>query len=116
MRQSAPASGVRLLPRCPRARHRRVPFSAKTALPTRIIGKVKASLEGRAIGILVADGSNGASIKKISKAATAAGVTVKIVAPKWGAKLFADGSMLAAEGQLAGTPFVVFDAVAVILF
>jgi catalase len=80
-----------------------------------IIGKMKNTLEGRAIGILVADGSDGAAIKKISKAATAAGATVKIVAPKVGGAKLADGSMLPAGGQLAGTPSVVFDAVAVIL-
>jgi len=80
-----------------------------------IIGKMKDTLEGRAIGILIADGSDGAAIKKISKAATAAGATVKIVAPKVGGAKLADGSMLVADGQLAGTPSVVFDAVAVIL-
>ncbi len=80
-----------------------------------IIGKMKDTLEGRAIGILVADGSDGAVIKKISKAAKAAGATVKIVAPKVGGARLADGSMLAVDGQLAGTPSVMFDAVAVIL-
>jgi catalase len=40
---------------------------------------------------------------------------VKIVAPKVGGAKLADGSMLAIDGQLAGTPYVLFDAVAVIL-
>ncbi len=70
---------------------------------------------GRAIGILIADGSDGAAIKKIKKAATNAGASVKIIAPKVGGAKLADGSMLAADGQLAGTPSVLFDAVAVIL-
>ena len=61
------------------------------------------------------DGSDGAVIKRIKKAATDAGATVKIVAPKVGGAKLADGSMLAADGQLAGTPSVLFDAVAVIL-
>jgi len=80
-----------------------------------IIGKMKDTLMGRAIGILIADGSDGAVIKKIKKALTDAGATVKIVAPKVGGAKLADGSMLAADGQLAGTPSVLFDAVAVIL-
>jgi catalase len=80
-----------------------------------IIGKMKDTLTGRAIGILIADGSDGAVIKKIKKAATDAGATVKIVAPKVGGAKLADSSMLAADGQLAGTPSVLFDAVAVIL-
>jgi len=44
-----------------------------------------------------------------------AGANVKIVAPKVGAIKLSDGSMLKADGQLAGTPSVLFDAVAVIL-
>ena len=40
---------------------------------------------------------------------------MKIVAPKVGGTTLADGSKLAADGQLAGTPSVLFDAVAVIL-
>jgi len=80
-----------------------------------IIGKMKDTLMGRAIGILIADGSDGAVIKKIKKAATDAGAGVKIVAPKVGGAKLADGSMLAVDGQLAGTPSVLFDAVAIIL-
>ncbi|MDB5772302.1 MAG: Catalase [Burkholderia sp.] len=80
-----------------------------------IIGKMKDTLEGRAIGILIADGSDGAVIKELQNAAMAAGAKVKIVAPKVGGAKLADGSMLKADGQLAGTPSVMFDAVAVIL-
>jgi catalase len=80
-----------------------------------IIGKMKETLMGRVIGILIADGSDGAVIKKIKNAANDAGATVKIVAPKVGGAKLADGSMLAADGQLFGTPSVLFDAVAVIL-
>ena len=80
-----------------------------------IIGKMKATLAGRAIGILIADGSDGAVIRKIKKAAIDAGASVKIIAPIVGGTKLADGTMLAADGQLAGTPSVLFDAVAVIL-
>jgi len=80
-----------------------------------IIGKMKDTLMGRAVGILIADGSDGAAIGKIKKAATDAGASVKIIAPKVGGTKLADGSMLVADGQLAGTPSVLFDAVAVIL-
>jgi catalase len=80
-----------------------------------IIGKMKDTLMGRAVGILIANGSDGAIVEKIRKAATNAGATVKIVAPKVGGVELADGSKLAADGQLAGTPSVLFDAVAVVL-
>jgi catalase len=102
----------------------KLPDAPKAAAPVQemesspalqIIGKMKDTLMGRAIGILIADGSDGATIKKIKKAATNAGASVKIIAPKVGGAKLADGSMLAADGQLAGTPSVLFDAVAVIL-
>jgi len=43
------------------------------------------------------------------------GAAVKIIAPKVGGAKLADGSVLAVDGQLAGTPSVLFDAVAVLL-
>ena len=80
-----------------------------------IIGKMNDTLLRRAVGILVADGSDGAVIETIRKAALDAGASIKIVAPKVGGVKLSGGSMLAADGQLAGTPSVLFDAVAVIL-
>jgi catalase len=80
-----------------------------------IIGKMLDTLQGRTIGILVADGSDGSVVQKLRKAATDAGATVKIVAPKVGGAKLADGSLLEADGQLQGTPSVVFDAVAIVL-
>ncbi len=80
-----------------------------------IIGKMKDTLEGRTVGILIADGSEGSVIQNIKKAVMDAGAAVKIVAPKVGGAKLADKSMLAADGQLAGMPSVLFDAVAVIL-
>jgi catalase len=102
----------------------KMPDAPKAAAPVltlerspalQIIGKMKGTLMGRTIGILIADGSDSAAIKKIKKAATDANATVKIIAPKVGGAKLADGSMLPADGQLAGTPSVLFDAVAVIL-
>ena len=80
-----------------------------------LIGKSKDTLEGRAVGILITDGSDGATVAALKKAATDAGASVKIVAPKVGGAKLADGSHLKADGQLAGTPSVMFDAVAVVL-
>jgi catalase len=93
-----------------------VPVKDMPASPTlQIIGKMKDTLEGRAVGILVAEGSDAGAIAAIRKAATCAGATVKVVAPKVAGVKLSDGSTLAADGQLAGTPSVLFDAVAIIL-
>ena len=80
-----------------------------------LIGKMKDTLEGRVIGLLVADGSDGESIDAVTKAVIAAGAKVKRVAPIVGEAKLADGSRLMIDGQLAGTPSVLFDAVAIIL-
>ena len=72
-----------------------IPNAPKTAAPVlkmkrspalQIIGKMKSTLVGRAIGILIADGSDGAAITKVRKAATDANATVKIIAPRWAAR------------------------------
>src|SRR6185369_15870525 len=76
---------------------------------------MKNSLAGRAVGVLIADGSDGGVIDKLKRAAIDAKASVKIIAPRVGGAKLADGAVLAADGQLAGTPSVLFDAVAVIL-
>ena len=81
----------------------------------RIIDRMKPTLQGRAIGILVADGSNGDTVATLRKALEKAGASVKIVAPKVGGAKLRDGTQLPADGQLAGTPSTVFDAVASVL-
>lgn len=86
---------------------------ASPALQT--IGNAKDTLEGRSIGILIADGSDIAVIDQIKKSVIKAGASVKIVGPKIGGAKLSDGSLHAVDGQLAGTPSVLFDAVAVIL-
>ena len=80
-----------------------------------IIGKMKDTLQGRSIAILVADGSDGKHIKVFSSAVSAAGARVTIVAPKIGNIKLQDGSALAVDGQLAGTPSVLFDAIVIVL-
>ena len=81
----------------------------------RIIGKYPETLKGRAVAILVSDGADGALIKAVRTTAEAEGATVKIVAPRIGGVTLKDGTALAADGQLAGTPSVMFDAVALVL-
>ena len=80
-----------------------------------IIGKMKDTLEGRAVGILIHDGSDAATVKNLKKAVEAAGGAVKLVAPRVGGIKLSDGKSVAADGQLAGTPSMIFDAVAVVL-
>ena len=80
-----------------------------------IIGKMKATLKGRAVGILINDGSDARTVQALQKAILAEGATVKIVAPKVGGAKLSNRAVMKADGQLAGTPSVVFDAIAVVL-
>ncbi len=101
-----------------------LPDAAPTATPAqdmpavpevRIIGRTKDTLQGRCIGILFDEGSDAGLIASLRKAAQKAGAEVKLVAPKVGGATLSDGKRQAADGQLAGTPSAVFDAVAVVL-
>ena len=91
------------------------PQDMKLSPALRIVGKYPPTLMGRAVGILVTDGADGAVVKAVRKAAEAEGATVKIVAPKVGGVTLSGGKILKADGQLAGSPSVIFDAVALVL-
>ena len=80
-----------------------------------IIGKMKDTLEGRSVGILIHDGSDAGTIKSLCKAVEAAGASTKLVAIRLGNIKLSDGKSIDADGQLLGTPSLVFDAVAIVL-
>ncbi|CAN7487365.1 catalase [Pseudoxanthomonas sp. LjRoot143] len=105
--------GMTSLPDAPPAAVMPKDLPASPAL--RIIDRMRDTLEGRCVGLLVDDGSDAAVVKALRKAIEREGATVKIVAPRLGGATLDDGARLAADGQLAGTPSVLFDAVAVIL-
>jgi len=81
----------------------------------RIIGKYPPSLKGRTIALLVTEGADGKIVKALSQQAAADGATVKIVAPRVGGVTLKGGGRVSADGQLAGMPSVLFDAVALVL-
>ena len=73
------------------------------------------SFAGRKLGIVVADGTSAADVTALVEAVTAAKATAEVIAPAVGGAKADDGSMLVANGQLAGNPSVVFDAVAIVV-
>lgn len=86
--------------------------------PSRALGllqKMKDSLEGRTIGILIHTGSDAKAVARIHESVALAGGSVKVVGLHIGPTKLSDGSKLTPQGQLAGTPSVLFDAIAVIL-
>src|SRR3546814_12032030 len=71
-------------------------------------------MEGRKVAILVAEGSDKMAIDKLKAYIEGAGGTAFLVAPKVGG-IKVKGGTLKADGQLAGSPSVLFDAVASVL-
>jgi catalase len=103
-----------------------VPKASKTAAPVqdlelspalRIVNGPRAptDIKGHVIGVLVADGSDAAAVDKLKAAITKAGAVAKVIAPKIGGAKGADGTLISADGQLAGTPSVTVDAIALVL-
>jgi catalase len=80
-----------------------------------IVKKGPPPMTGRKVAILFAEGSDGTKIDKIAKQVRKAGGKAFLVAPKVGGITLADGSVTTADGQLAGSPSVLFDAVALVL-
>ena len=105
--------GLDSLPPAPPAEVMPIDMPDSPAL--QIIGRMKATLKGRKLGILIDDGSDAAMVATLKKKAEAAGATVEIVAPKIGGAKLKGGKKMPANGQLAGTPSICFDAVALVL-
>ena len=98
-----------------KAQAARVPVDMEPSDALSIQKNMKNTLEGRAVGILFADGTDGGELDAVVSAVEAAGGKPVLVSPKVGGARLADGSKRKADGQLAGTPSQIFDAVAIVL-
>ena len=98
-----------------KAKAAREPFDMDASAALSIQKNMKATLKGRSVGVLFADGSNRAEIKGVVSAIEAAGARAVLIAPKVGGATLSDGRVLKADGQLAGTPSQTVDAIAVVL-
>ena len=74
-----------------------------------ILKKAGKSLQGKVVGCLIADGTDSAIVSSLTKAAAKLGSQVKVIAPKIGGAKAKDGTVIAADFQLAGGPSVLFD-------
>ncbi len=90
------------------------PFDMEASPALSIVGQGDPPLKGRKVAILFDEGSDMAEIDAVTAAVTKAGGSVFTVAPKVGG-LKLKGGTLKANGQLAGSPSVLFDAVALVL-
>lgn len=80
-----------------------------------IIGKMKKTLKGRAVGLLFGEGSDEQQINKVIAAIKKEGATCKLVSKKVGGAKLSNGEKLVADMQIDGAPSVIFDAVVGVL-
>ncbi len=97
-----------------KAKAAKEPVTLKPSKALSILANAKPVLKGRKVGILFAEGSSMSDIEATKKAALDAGAAVMLIAPKVGG-IKVDGGTLEADGQVAGTPSVLLDAVALVL-
>jgi catalase len=76
---------------------------------------MKKTIEGRKIGILIADGTDAKALQALVKSIENAKATPFVVAPKVGKAKLSDGTTVKADGQLAGSPSQLFDAAVLLL-
>ena len=97
-----------------------LPAAAKTAVVAQdlapsdklsIVKQGQPPMKGRKVGVLFAEGSDKAALNALKKAIEGDGGSVFFVAPKVG-ELALKGGKMKADGQLAGSPSFLFDAVA----
>ncbi|GHH13529.1 catalase [Sphingomonas glacialis] len=93
----------------------REPVDMKPSDALSIHKNMKATLEGRTVGVLIADGTDAGELETLVAAITKAKAKPFLVAPKVGGAKLSDGTMKKADGQLAGSPSQLFDAAAVVL-
>ncbi|NHN88669.1 catalase [Acetobacter conturbans] len=97
-----------------KAKPAKEPVDLGTSDALSIQKQAKNTMQGRKVAILFAEGSDLAEITKFKKLIEAEGGTPALVAPKVGG-IPVKGGELKADGLLAGSPSVLFDAVISIL-
>lgn len=104
--------GIELPQKAPAAK---TPIDMQPSDALSIHKNMKPTLEGRAVGILIADGTDAGELSTVMKAVKNAKGKAVVVAPKVGGAKLSDGTVQKADGQLAGSPSQIFDAVAIVL-
>ncbi len=92
----------------------RAPINMEPSDALSIVKQGDPPMTGRKVAILFDEGSDKAAIDKLKGEVEAAGGSALLIAPKVGG-LKVKGGTLKADGQLAGSPSVLFDAVALVL-
>jgi catalase len=90
------------------------PIDMEQSPALRLYGKYKPMLKGRKVGVLLADGFDAKLKNSLVAAIKKEGATSALIAPKVGGAEDSGGTKHPAEMALAGSPSVLFDAVAIL--
>ena len=93
----------------------RAPIDLEPSPALSILGKAAPTLDGRKVGVLIADGFDSDVVDRLRMAVVKAGAAFELVAPRIGATTAANGTAVVADHMIAGGPSVIFDAVAVVV-
>jgi len=80
-----------------------------------LLGKAQATLRGRAVGVLIADGFDPAVLAELTAAIGKQQAHVELVGPKIGGAKAKDGTVVPVQHTINGGPSVIFDAVAIVV-
>jgi catalase len=92
----------------------RQPVDLEPSPALRLYGRYPATLRGRNVGVVIADGFDATLKKALAEAILKEGAKVTVIAPKVGGAVDSTGKKHAAEQALAASPSVLFDAVALL--
>ena len=110
---SAVAEGLGMTGQAETIKPARVPLDVPLSPAVRLYGRYKPTLEGRRVGMLICDGFDSTLAKKLKTAIEKEGAMLTLIAPRAGGAADSTGVIWPADGALAGTPSILFEAVAI---
>ena len=80
-----------------------------------LLSKAPMTLQGRKIGVLIADGFDAALLAALRRSAKAEKVVLAVIAPKVGGATASDGTLVEADFPLSAAPSVFFDTTVILV-
>ena len=80
-----------------------------------LLGKASATLQGRKIGVLIADGFDSSLLTALRRAAKAEKAALAVIAPKVGGATDRKGTLVEADFPLSAAPSIFFDAAVILV-
>ncbi len=89
-------------------------FDMEASPALSILAKSRPTLQGRKVGVVLTDGSDGALFDRLKAAIEGAGATLQVIAPTIAGVTTDKGMQIPADQKIEGGPSVLYDTVAVL--